>query len=260
MDAATTASFSAGTEMENMVNDIVESEPQTTPHRRHYEFVAPTPPTNTFHDGVDYNTPQGLPKPYLVTDFVQQMMRTPSGNGYQPRPVLPSIENSPFALQPGEQSPQSRPATARRISPQQGTDTFTLHSFPMSASNSQIGFGRQENHLPTDATTLLSYPQHLQESANLKLQLQQSSFPDQSTVTSPSQQNYAFGPQYYGPARSGFNGFANKNYGGLGDYYSSPAVPDIESTSSTRNFGAIGGPVLKGRGLMQNTPPSGQGG
>lgn len=36
---------------------------------------------------------------------------------HSPRPVLPSITNSPFALQPGEETPGSRPPTTKRKTP-----------------------------------------------------------------------------------------------------------------------------------------------
>lgn len=52
-----------------------------------------------------------------------------------PRPVLPSITNSPFALQPGERTPGSRPSTAKRKTPshsQQNSQTrFPLQRQPI---------------------------------------------------------------------------------------------------------------------------------
>jgi hypothetical protein len=271
--------------MENMVNELLESEPHNTPRRRHYEFAAPTPKGDSFDVNVPTNqeTPQGVLKPFLVTDLVQQMMRTPSGNelGYSAhRPVLPSIENSPFALQPGETSPATRPATARRISPQ-GAETVTLQSFPMSASNSQTGFGRQENQRPLESSSL-AY-QHLpQHQASLPMQ-QHSSFPGAShyTTTTASQDNFGPPHQHYQPIYQPASRTVGNNpnsygpnfgtgatfYGGFGSGFggsSSPVMPEAPK-SSAPNYGAIGGPVPKGKGKgrgkarrVDPTPPSGQ--
>ena len=65
-----------------------------------------------------------------------------------PRPVLPSITNSPFALQPGEETPGSRPSTAKRKTPshsQQNSQTrfplqrqamgFSVASSPINPSS-----------------------------------------------------------------------------------------------------------------------------
>lgn len=55
-----------------------------------------------------------------------------------PRPLLPSITNSPFALQPGEVTPGSRPSTAKRKTPshsQQSSQTrFPLQRQPITLS------------------------------------------------------------------------------------------------------------------------------
>ena len=63
-----------------------------------------------------------------------------------PRPILPSITNSPFALQPGEETPGSRPSTAKRKTPshsQQNSQTrFPLQrqamGFPVASSPSNL--------------------------------------------------------------------------------------------------------------------------
>ena len=55
-----------------------------------------------------------------------------------PRPLLPSITNSPFALQPGEEPPGSRPSTAERKTPthsQRNSQTrFPLQRQPVALS------------------------------------------------------------------------------------------------------------------------------
>ena len=69
-------------------------------------------------------------------------LQNPSSNS--PRPILPSITNSPFALQPGEETPGSRPSTAKRKTPshsQQNSQTrFPLQrqamGFPVASSPS----------------------------------------------------------------------------------------------------------------------------
>ena len=56
---------------------------------------------------------------------------------HSPRSILPSITNSPFALQPGEETPGSRPSTAKRKTPshsQQNSQT----RFPL--QRQAIGF------------------------------------------------------------------------------------------------------------------------
>lgn len=57
-----------------------------------------------------------------------------------PRPRLPSIINSPFALQPGEETPGSRPSTSKRKTPshsQQNSQTrFPLQRQPNALSSS----------------------------------------------------------------------------------------------------------------------------
>lgn len=55
-----------------------------------------------------------------------------------PRPLLPSITNSPFALQPGEETPGSQPSTAKRKTPghsQRNSQTrFPLQRQPIAFS------------------------------------------------------------------------------------------------------------------------------
>lgn len=58
-----------------------------------------------------------------------------------PRPLLPSIYNSPFAPQPGETTPGSRPGTAKRTTPshsQQNSQSRILFQQPASSNISSM--------------------------------------------------------------------------------------------------------------------------
>ena len=74
-------------------------------------------------------------------------LRAPIANN-SPRPPLPSITNSPFALQPGEETPGSRPSTMKRKAPshsqrnsqtrfplQRRSIAHYVHSSPSNASS-----------------------------------------------------------------------------------------------------------------------------
>ena len=55
-----------------------------------------------------------------------------------PRPVLPSIYNSPFAPQPGEATPGSRPGTAKRSTPSHSQQNSQTRTPPQQQINSSI--------------------------------------------------------------------------------------------------------------------------
>ena len=74
-------------------------------------------------------------------------LQAPNAN-QSPRPSLPSITNSPFALQPGEETPGSRPSTTKRKAPshsqrnsqtrfplQRRSIAHSVHSSPSNASS-----------------------------------------------------------------------------------------------------------------------------
>lgn len=73
-----------------------------------------------------------------------------------PRPILPSITNSPFALQPGEETPGSRPSTAKRKTPshsQQNSQTrFPLQRQPIEFSVDSSPSNPSTMPDPTDPT------------------------------------------------------------------------------------------------------------
>ena len=92
-----------------------------TPLEYHFEEPPTTEPGN--------DTSYGLIGTSTARDLVRDLRTSSPQNQYQspPRPTLPSILNSPFAPQPGEESPHSRPSTAKRM---------TTHS----KRNSENGF------------------------------------------------------------------------------------------------------------------------
>ena len=138
-----------------MVDDLVDSE--TTDDGEDAGFV------EQFTDKIPYSfaEPGHFPSPARdVTDETSYDLissstarehfgdlRAPIANK-SPRPPLPSITNSPFALQPGEETPGSRPSTTKRKAPshsqrnsqtrfplQRRSIAHSVHSSPSNASS-----------------------------------------------------------------------------------------------------------------------------
>ncbi len=63
---------------------------------------------------VGNDTSYGLIGPGTAREHFGDLQNPPP---VSPRPLLPSIDKSPFALQPGEETPGSRPGTAKRTTP-----------------------------------------------------------------------------------------------------------------------------------------------
>lgn len=139
-------------------------------------------------------------------------------------PLLPSIYNSPFALQPGEATPNSRPSTAKRSTPSH------------SRQNSQIKFPSQNSKV------------HRTESS-------QSSMPE---PTNPKPPTYGYSRDPYmnqtfsTNANHSLTGRSSMAYGN--DGFS--ALDACHFISPTVDFGCSGS--VKRRTDVQ-TPPNGQG-
>ena len=100
-----------------------------------------------------------------------------------PRPRLPSIINSPFALQPGEETPVSRPSTSKRKTPSH------------SQQNSQTRFPLQRQ--PNAISSSPSNPSTMPDPTAPKIHAN-AFYHNQAPLkdTSPSAQNYTRGPTF----------------------------------------------------------------
>ena len=148
-----------------MVDDLVDSE--TTDDGHEPEFI------EQYTDG----NPHGLAAPaYVPSSFIDVgeetsygligsvIAREHFGDLHAPivspsRPLLPSITNSPFALQPGEETPGSRPSTGKRKTPshsQQNSQT----RFPLQRQPNAFPLDSSPINLSTtpDPTALSAYP------------------------------------------------------------------------------------------------------
>lgn len=92
------ASGTASVAMHRMVDALVESEPTEANDDTPPTWQQPNFDVHTGHES------RGLAEDSVPADSALQ---------YSPRPQLPSIMNTPFAPQPGEVSPGTRPSTAR---------------------------------------------------------------------------------------------------------------------------------------------------
>ena len=138
-----------------MVDDLVDSE--TTDDGEDAGFV------EQFTDEIPhgFTDPEHFPSPArdVVNETSYGLISTSTAREHfgdlqppiankSPRPPLPSITNSPFALQPGEETPGSRPSTTKRKAPshsQRNSQTrfplqrrsleHSVHSSPSNASS-----------------------------------------------------------------------------------------------------------------------------
>ena len=105
-----------------MVDDLVDSE--TTDEDEDPEFIHQSMNGHPLYfAGTGYGpspagdngdeTSYGLIGSSTVREHFGDLQVVPNS----PRPLLPSISNSPFALQPGEEAPGSRPSSAKRKTP-----------------------------------------------------------------------------------------------------------------------------------------------
>lgn len=146
-----------------------------------------------------------------------------------PCPLLPSIYNSPFAPQPGEGAPRSRPGTAKRVTPshsqQHPRRNFTLPQ-PTTPCNIEV-----------DSDTTSSMPEPTAGSVQMH-----GSYLNQPVVkfALSAQTNYTTGGRP--PTTHGNDGHSN--------------VYDCSFRSSALDFGGSGS--VKGVPNVQ-TPPNGQG-
>ena len=145
---AASAAVSMTTDMNRMVDNLVSSE-ATDDSEIEDAFanasayrIPPTPPERSFDDSPSQEagneTSYGLIGTLTAQDLVRDL-HAYSPQQQTPRPVLPSIYNSPFAPQAGEEI--SRPSTAKR----------TPHHSQRSSQNA-IFFQQQPNHQSIPST------------------------------------------------------------------------------------------------------------
>lgn len=143
---ATSVSVSLNTEAHRMVDNLVESEAaeadQTGEGMTSGEFasgnvayVDPPPLGPPFEvrssAKIDEDTTYGFHASADASEFIRALhgfSQQEPRNG-SPRPLLPSIYNSPFAPQAGEATPGSRPSTAKRTSPRHSRHS-SQHKIP----------------------------------------------------------------------------------------------------------------------------------
>ena len=200
-----------------MVDDLVDSEIANDNEEKSSKRNIPPDPANEVDE-----TSYGLFGTSTASELAarEDVQNQPL---YSPRPLLPSIYNSPFAPQPGETTPESRPGTAKR--------TLSGHS-------------RQSSQTTVPMQPLIS---HAMGSS-------QSSMPEPTNPNLPMERAYwnqphvdvSFPPKTnYTTGRKSSIGFGNDNYNGL------------DFISSAVEFGCSGS--VQGATNLQ-TPPNGQGG
>ncbi|WEW56581.1 hypothetical protein PRK78_002028 [Emydomyces testavorans] len=130
-DVSTSASVSAFDEMDKMVDALVNSEADPSENfatDNETTKLQPWPHLSIDTNGgsLDFRVSahESLQAPYTPTIGPEPVQ------SYSPGPPLPSIMNTPFALQPGEVSPRSRPSTATRTGPRpfSGSDSNLVSS------------------------------------------------------------------------------------------------------------------------------------
>ena len=109
-------------------------------------------------------------------------LQGPVVNNTTPRPLIPSITNSPFALQPGEETPGSRPSTTKRKA--------ASHS----QQNSQTRFPLQRRSI---AMSVDSSPSTMPDPTAPPGPYADGFYPNQHTLNNvyPTVQNYTRGPK-----------------------------------------------------------------
>ena len=125
--ASEATSVSVSTNTYRWVDKLVRSEladcdaPEEDLQSGFVDRIPPTPPGHSFEDSpvkeAGNDTSYGLIGTSTARELVRDLHSTSPQSQQQstPRPTLPSILNSPFAPQAGEESPHSRPSTAKRM-------------------------------------------------------------------------------------------------------------------------------------------------
>jgi len=229
------ASVSVSTNTHRWVDNLVGSETADNdthregPHNEFADRIPPTPPGYSFDDSptkeAGNDTSYGVIGTITARDLVRDLGSYSPQAQHQstPRPTLPSILNSPFAPQPREETPHSRPSTAK---------CMLTHS----PRNSQNGFSMPKQYQPTGYSVDSSI----------------SSIPDPSGATFQLPQNQPFG---------NFGVIARPS--AVSKHHGSTAMFDDTAFHSSSVFHGSSweGPRLSGReGMAVQTPPNGQGG
>lgn len=261
------ASVSANTSMNRMVDALVESETSEAappvssfPRIQDGHPLTPTGHHLRTESNSMANYVDGVPNPEAAVATNYPTVRAsqtptasqfPAGASYPARPNLPSILNTAFAPQPGEAtSPQSRPGTARQISPPVGSPHPTLadinnFSEPQSAVSSYTALQRNLNVAKQE---LQSSPQDF--SSSWETPVQPSQQQQQQGVIPQAGAHLRRIPrlqQYLPNMASHENRNINNTFSSSPCSYSGSSI-DNSSNLANANLGA------------GQTPPSGQGG
>ena len=143
------ASVSVSTNTHRWVDNLVGSEiadnnaSKESLHNSCADRPPPTTPAYSFEDSpvkdAGNDTSYGLIGTSTARDFVRDLRSDSPQTQLQstPRPTLPSILNSPFAPQAGEESPHSRAGTTKRMtthSPRNSQNVFSMQQQPIGYS------------------------------------------------------------------------------------------------------------------------------
>lgn len=225
-----------------MVDDLVDSETtddgedadlsgRFTDEMPHC-FAAPgyiPPPTKDIGDETSYGLTGSATVREHFGDFQDPV-------AHSPRPVLPSITNSPFALQPGEETPGSRPSTTKRKTPGH------------SQRNSQTRFPLQRKSIAlSSADSSPSNPNSTMPDPTAPGPYGNGFYPNQHPPNHAfhSVQNYTGGPKNF------------NNFGGNHLHADEPNFLSLEVFEGSSWGGGSGQSGRRAANVM--TPPNGQG-
>ncbi len=174
-----------------MVDDLVDSE--TTDDGEDAQFIEPfttgiqrglADPGHIVGDETSYGLIGSAAAREHFGDF-QAPIATP------PRPLLPSITNSPFALQPGEETPGSRPSTAKRKTPSHSQRNSQTR-FPLQRQPNAFSLDSSSSN-PSTMSDPTAPPASYANGAHRNQALLQNTFPTAQTYTRGPNASTKFG-------------------------------------------------------------------
>ena len=199
------ASISMDLASKRMVDDLVDSETADEGEIRNESSLMPRSGSKDFGNETTY----GL----IGSSTAREHFQDPQDQRQaSPRPLLPSIMNSPFAPQPGEATPGSRPGTAKLTTPGH------------SQKNSQIGIPLHSsvNALSVDSTVgsipdPSNYnPYHYMDGAYHSQPYLNIGVPTATNYTSGRRASAAYGNDAYGPVDVSTFHSSSIDWGGSG--------------------------------------------
>ena len=199
------ASISMDLASKRMVDDLVDSETADEGEIRNESSLMPRPGSKEFNNETSY----GFIGSSTAREHFQEPQDQPQAS---PRPLLPSIMNSPFAPLPGEATPGTPPGTAKRTTPGH------------SQKNSQIGTPLQcsVNALSVDSTVgsmpdPSNYNPYLYIDGGYHNQpYVNTSFPTATNYTSGRRASATYGNDVYCPMELGNFHSSSADWGGSG--------------------------------------------